>query len=219
VEDSVRNLIVGSIVLVLASMYGGDTMGSWFVMKTEVENDSLDSSYTGTDTYYLTETKSDLEYDGDDMPDDEDYDTDYDDDECTVDDGEYEECKELTGLMVDKIQNLLYVVILAGFAALYFLNEDDEEKGAMACLVMGGAGLLAVAMFGLSFPEALEDDVGIWEIIEESFDMNADPSLFGSEEDEEDGIEYKISWRPDIAFALVGLSGILGMAAYSEVKN
>lgn len=218
-EDSVRNLIVGSIVLVLASMYGGDTMGSWFVMKTEVENDSLDSSYTGTDTYYLTETKSDLEYDGDDMPDDEDYDTDYDDDECTVDDGEYEECKELTGLMVDKIQNLLYVVILAGFAALYFLNEDDEEKGAMACLVMGGAGLLAVAMFGLSFPEALEDDVGIWEIIEESFDMNADPSLFGSEEDEEDGIEYKISWRPDIAFALVGLSGILGMAAYSEVKN
>ena len=218
-EDSVRNLIVGSIVLVLASMYGGDTMGSWFVMKTEVENDSLDSSYTGTDTYYLTETKSDLEYDGDDMPDDEDYDTDYDDDECTVDDGEYEECKELTGLMVDKIQNLLYVVILAGFAALYFLNDDDEEKGAMACLVMGGAGLLAVAMFGLSFPEALEDDVGIWEIIEESFDMNADPSLFGSEEDEEDGIEYKISWRPDIAFALVGLSGILGMAAYSEVKN
>jgi hypothetical protein len=49
--------------------------------------------------------------------------------------------------------------------------------------------------------------------------MNMEPSLFGSEEDEEDGIEYKISWRPDIAFALVALSGILGMAAYSEVKN
>jgi hypothetical protein len=219
VEDSVRNLIVGSIVLVLASMYGGDTMGSWFVMKTEVENDSLDSSYTGTDTYYLTETKSDLEYDGDDMPDDEDYDTDYDDDECTVDDGEYEECKELTGLMVDKIQNLLYVVILAGFAALYFLNEDDEEKGAMACLVMGGAGLLAVAMFGLSFPEALEDDAGVWEIMEDAFDMNTDPSLFGSDNEDEDDLEITVSWRPDIAFALVGLSGILGMAAYSEVKN
>ena len=66
-EDSVRNLIVGSIVLVLASMYGGDTMGSWFVMKTEVENDSIDSSYTGTDTYYLTETKSELEYYGNDQ--------------------------------------------------------------------------------------------------------------------------------------------------------
>jgi len=79
--------------------------------------------------------------------------------------------------------------------------------------------LLAVAMFGLSFPEALEDDVGVWELMEDAFDMNTDPSIFGSEDSEEDGIEYKISWRPDIAFALVGLSGILGMAAYSEVKN
>ena len=216
-EDSVRNLIVGSIVLVLASMYGGDTMGSWFVMNVEVEID--DESMVGFDKYYLTETKGELEYEGDDMPDDVDYDTDYDDDECTVDDGEYEECKELTGLMVDKIQNLLYVVILAGFAALYFLNEDDEEKGAMACLVMGGAGLLTVAMFGLSFPEALEDDAGVWEIMEDAYDMNTEPSLFGSENEDEDGIEITVSWRPDIAFALVGLSGILGMAAYSEVKN
>ena len=217
-EDSVRNLIVGSIVLVLASMYGGDTMGSWFVMNVEIEFD--DESMVGFDKYYLTETKGELEYDGDDMPDDEDYDADYDDDECaTDDDGDFKECKELTGLMVDKIQNLLYVVILAGFAALYFLNEDDEEKGAMACLVMGGAGLLAVAMFGLSFPEALEDDTGIWEIMEDSFDMNTDPSLFGSDNGDEDGLEITVSWRPDIAFALVGLSGILGMAAYSEVKN
>ena len=216
-EDSVRNLIVGSIVLVLASMYGGDTMGSWFVMNVEIEFD--DESMVGFDKYYLTETKGELEYDGDDMPDDEDYDADYDDDECTVDDGGYTECKELTGLMVDKIQNLLYVVILAGFAALYFLNDDDEEKGAMACLVMGGAGLLAVAMFGLSFPEALEDDAGVWEMMEDAFDMNTDPSLFGSDNGDEDGLEITVSWRPDIAFALVGLSGILGMAAYSEVKN
>jgi hypothetical protein len=214
-DGSVRNMIMGSIILVLVSMYGGDTMGSWFVMKTEMESDDYDISYTGTDKYYLTETKSELEYDGD----DEDYDTDYDDDECAYDDGELEECKELTGLMLDKIQNLLYVIILAGFAALYFLNEGDEKKGAMACLVMGGTGLLAVAMFGLYFPEALEDDAGVWEVMEDSFDMNTYPSLFGTEYEREDDIVLNVSWRPDIAFALVLLSGILGIAAYVGLNS
>ena len=190
-------------------------MGSWFVMKVEVENDDEDASVVTTYKYYLTETKWEIEYDGDDMPDDEDDDTDYDDDECTGDD----ECEELTGLMVDKIQNLLYVVILAGFAALYFLNEDDEEKGAMACLAMGGAGLLATAMFCLSFPEALEDDTEIFEFLEDWYELDVETSLFGTEDEKEDGIERSVSWRPDIAFALVALSGILGMAAYGEVKN
>ena len=205
--------------MVLVSMYGGDTLGSWFVMKVELENDDIDMSMVGTETYYLTGAKSELEYSGSDMPDDEDSSADYDDDECTVDDGELVECKELSGLMLGKIQNLLYVVILAGLAALYFLNEDDEEKGAMACLAMGGAGLLATAMFCLSFPEALEDDTEIFEFLEDWYELDVETSLFGTEDEKEDGIERSVSWRPDIAFALVALSGILGMAAYGEVKN
>ena len=222
-NEGVRNLIVGSLVLVLASMYGGDMLGSWFVMKVDVEDDDQNASLTGTDKYYLTETKGEIEYQGSDMPDDEDYDVEYEDDECSLDedDWEFEECKELSGLMVDKIQNLLYVVVLAGFAALFFLSQGDDEKGAMACLVMGGAGLLAVGMFALSFPEALEDDSGIFETIEETFGLDADPSLAGSDRTTEDGVEISVSWRPDIASVLVLLSGILGIAAYSspEILN
>ena len=214
-NEGVRNLIVGSLVLVLASMYGGDTLGSWFVMKTEMESGG--DSYTGIDKYYLTDSSSDLDYQGAGMPDDENYDTDYDDDECAVNnDGDFVECKELSGLMVDKIQNLLYVVVLAGFAALFFLSQDDDEKGAMACLVMGGAGLLAVGMFALSFPEALDDDTGVFELLEEWYDLDADTSLAGSDRRSQDGVELSVSWRPDIAFVLVLLSGILGIAAYSS---
>ena len=223
-NEGVRNLIVGSLVLVLASMYGGDMLGSWFVLKTEVETDDV-GTYTGIDKFYLTETKSDLAYDYQDSSisdEEEDYNTDYDDDDCTVNNnGDFVECKELSSLMVDKIQNLLYVVVLAGFAALFFLSQGDGEKGAMACLVMGGAGLLAVGMFALSFPEALEDDAAIFEIIEDYYDLDADTSLAGSDRKEEDGIERAVSWRPDIAFVLVLLSGILGIAAYSspEILN
>ena len=214
---NVRNMVVGSIVLILASMYGGDSLGSWFVVKVDVEDDNTNEFRGVTMKYYLTERTAEYEYDGD-APDDTpwDYSRDYDNNRC-ADFGD--DCDELTGLMVVKIKNLLYLAILAGLAALYFFNEDEDEKGAMACLSMGCAGLLAVAMFGLSFPEALEDDAGVWETMEDAFDMNTDPSLFGSEYEREDGIEISFSWRPDIAFALVGLSGILGMAAYSEVKN
>ena len=61
-------------------MYGGDTIGSWFVMKVEIEDDDTDVSMVGSDKYYLTATKGELEYGGEGMPDDEDYDIDYDDD-------------------------------------------------------------------------------------------------------------------------------------------
>ena len=219
-DDSIRNMIIGSIILVLVSMYGGDTMGSWFVMKTEVEDASSNDSLVGTDKYYLTETKGELKYDGSNMPDDEDFDIDYDDDECTVDDdGNYEECKEVSGLMIDKIQNLLYVVIFASLAALYFLNEDDEEKASLAALVMGGASLIAVIMFFLYFPAALEDDAGVWKMMEDSFDMNTEPTNFGAESNEVAGVEVRVSWRPDIAFFLVLFSGILGMAAYGRLNS
>ena len=206
-DDSVRNIIIGSIVLVLASMYGGDSLGSWFTF--EVEGDSPPNPYSFKTSANFMLTEYEIEIEGSNGSFDEK--SDYDDSDAVFCDTD---CDELNDLMIGKIQKLLYVVILAGFAALYFLNEGDREKGAMACLAMGGAGLLAVGMFALYFPEALDDD-------QNSFgEMGEDPSLFGDESFDEAGqFEGDAKWRPGIAFALVGLSGILGMAAYSAVKN
>ena len=61
-------------------------LGSWFVLKVEVETDDV-GTYTGIDKFYLTETKSDLAYDYQDSSisdEEEDYNTDYDEDDCTV---------------------------------------------------------------------------------------------------------------------------------------
>ena len=205
-EDRVRNIIIGSIVLVLASMYGGDSLGSWFTFEVEGDSPPNPYSFKTTANFMLTEYEIELEMDGE----SNDEKSDYDDSDAMFCDSD---CDELNDLMIGKIQNLLYVIILAGFAALYFLNQDDEEKGAMACLAMGGAGLLAVGMFALSFPEALDDD-------QNSFsEIGEDPSLFGDESVDEAGqFEGDAKWRPGLAFALVGLSGILGMAAYQELK-
>ena len=100
-------------------------------------------------------------------------------------------------------------------AALYFLNAEDREKGAMACLAMGGAGLLAVLVFAASFPDALDDDTEAFEVVDE------DPSLFGDNDDfqSDTSWETEVNWRPGFAFALVGLSGLVGMAVYFEVKS
>jgi hypothetical protein len=213
-------MIIGSIVLVLASMYGGDSLGSWFTFEiggvvyedgvVETENWTTERVYSPFKTsvnFMLTEYEVELEMDGE----SNDEKSDYDDSDAIFCDSD---CDELNDLMIGKIQNLLYVVILAGFAALYFLNQDDEEKGAMACLAMGGAGLLAVGMFTLSFPEALDDD-------QNSFsEIGEDPSLFGDESVDEAGqFEGDATWRPGLAFALVGLSGILGMAAYQKLNS
>ena len=193
-------------------MYGGDTLGSWFVMKTEAGDGDVE--YEGVDKYYLTDTTSELEWSGSDTPADEEYTTDYDDSVCSLEG----KCKELSSLMVDKIQYLLYLIIISGFAALYFLNENDIEKGKMACLAMGGAGLLAVIMFTFLFPEALDDDAKIWDSLE-SMDMNSEPSIVGSESTTEDGVTFKVTWRPDFAFLLVAISGILGMVAYGGIDS
>lgn len=121
-------------------------------------------------------------------------------------------------LMQGKIQNLLYIVILAGGAALFFLNDGDEEKGSIACLVMGGAGLLAVMLFATGFPEALDDDTEAFEIVDEDPSVMGDNNdfgedMFGSDTDSE------LNWRPGFALVLVALSGILGMAAYFDLRN
>ena len=204
-DNSVRNLIVASIVLILASLYGGDTLGSWFVMTSDVSSDDIE--FKGVDKYYLTEGSSELEWSGTDAPDDQKYDADFDDNECSLDG----KCKEMTSLMVDKIRYLLYLSLISGFAALYFLNENDFEKGKMACLAMGGSALLAVIMFAIFFPEALDDDIQVWD--------DDEPSLWGSESESEYGVTLEVDWRPDFAFFLVALSGILGMAAYPGIDS
>ena len=114
-------------------------------------------------------------------------------------------------LMIEKIQNLLYINIVAGLAALYFLSDNDDEKASLAALVMGVASLAAIFLFATSFPEALDDDLGFFEVIDE------DPTLFGSYDDEDE--DYQENWRPDIAVLLVFVSGLLGMAAYFEIKS
>ena len=216
-DDTLRNMIIASMVLVLASMYGGDTLGSWFHWDEEVDwNDGDTASFTSE--FYLEGYEYEAEFDaGSDsgMEDTkEDFDADYDDNDCSGS----SDCDEMYDLMNGKIKNLLYIILLAGGAALYFLNDGDQEKGALACLAMGGAGLLAVLLFASSFPEAIDDDL---DFFESSDGFDEDPSIFGddTQKDEDSTVETDRSWRPGFAFALVGLSGIIGMAAYFELKN
>lgn len=218
-DESTRNLVIGSIVLVLAAMYGGDTLGSWFVWDREVDyNDGTDS--TTKTNFYLEGLEYEYRYsDPDNVDGGSERDkgnVDYEDNDCTGFGVGGNDCEELEDLMMGKIKNLLYIIIVAGFATLYFMTQGaNEEMAANACLVMGGAALLATAMFAMSFPEALDDDMGTYELIDD------DPSLFGDdkETDDSDGYEYDRSWRPDIAWVLVLLSGIVGMAAYTELKR
>ena len=56
-------------------------------------------------------------------------------------------------------------------------------------------------------------------MVENYYELDAETSLFGTENEREDGIEITVSWRPDIAFVLVFLSGILGMVAYGGIDS
>ena len=218
-DDSVRNMIIASIVLVLAAMYGGDTLGSWFQWKKEIDwKDGDTEEYTSE--FYLEEIKMEYEFDAGGLTEYEDTDDnlkrDYDDNDC----GDSGDCDELYDLMQVKIQNLLYVIILAGGAALYFINEGDQEKAALASLAMGGAGLLVAGLFFLNFPEAFDDDTGAFDSELDGFDE--DPSIFGDDslttDTYGDNVGVDRTWRPGFAFLLVLLSGIIGMAAYTELK-
>ena len=221
-EDSVRNMIIASIVLVLAAMYGGDTLGSWFQWKKEIDWKDGDTEEYTTE-FHLEEFKAEYEFDAGGLTEYEDSDDnlkmDYDDNDC----GDSGDCDELYDLMQGKIQNLLYVIILAGGAALYFINEGDQEKAALASLAMGGAGLLVAGLFFLNFPEAFDDDTGAFDSELDGFDE--DPSIFGDDSLTTDSDSYygdnvgvDRTWRPGFAFLLVLLSGIIGMAAYTELK-
>ena len=203
-EDSVRNLIVGSIVLVLASMYGGDTMGSWFVMNVEVEVD--DESMVGFDKYYLTETKAELEYDGDDMPDDESFG--YDDDECTTDDdGEFKECKEL-GSFFSNLKMMFYALIVCGIGLAYIGNSGENMESIPT--VAGVTALLSVAILAYTFmtlPEAFEEDTKLFESVDE------DPAFFVNAERDDDGGDLHWKAMPHVGYFLpvvsLTLAGLL----------
>ena len=211
-DDSVRKMIIASICLVLAVLVGGRALGSWFYVEGELEN----SSYRSTEftaNFYLEDWEYELsvkEYGDEDNYHDTVF---YDDNDCSFpDDSDANECDEMYDLMQGKIQKLLYVVILAGFAALYFLKEGDNEKGEMACLAMGGAGLLAVALFVLNFPEALNDDTAAFDIADDNPSLLGDSNNFSDDDNE-------VDWRPGLAFFLVALSGLIGMRAYTELKT
>ena len=223
-NDSVKNMIAGSIVLVLAALYGGQTLGSWFYVQGEMEEKDGDGVVEFKANFNLKGWEYEVTVESGDEKEEYDGDPDYDDRDCALPDERLiftipdvsgpGDCDELLYLMQGEIQNLLYVVILAGFAALYFLNDGDQERGALACLAMGGAGLFAAALFALNFPEALDDDTEAFEIIDD------DPSLLGDNNDyDEEYSDSRINWRPGLAFALVTLSGIIGMSAYAELKS
>ena len=193
-DNTAKNLVIASIVLTLLVMFGRNALGSWFVLET-------DSPYAADEykaNFYLTEYKGEGN--------EEDVDIEYGDD--------YQGIKVLTDmeeLMIEKIQNLLYINIFAGIVALYFLSEDDDEKASLSALIMGVASLAAIFLFATSFAEALDDDIGYFDMMDE------DPSLFGSYDHEDGDTEEK--WRPDIAVLLVFVSGLFGMAAYFEIKS
>ena len=215
-DESTRNLVIGSIVLVLAAIYGGDTLGSWYSFNGEVQ--STENSY-GVElsvNFVLEEVETEAKVTSADGSTDKDSDSvDYDDNDC--------DCDEIEDLMLGKIKNLLYIVVVAGFASLYFMSQGaNEEMAANACLVMGGAALLTTAMFALSFPEAFDDDTEMFEGMRCDFDDDGeDPSIYGSEDCENDSgtMESEWSWRPGLAWVLVLLSGIMGMAAYADLKR
>lgn len=215
-DESTRNLVIGSIVLVLAAMYGGDTLGSWYSFNGESQSTEDPSGYEMSMNFVLEEVEveeKDRSADGSTDKDSES--VDYDDNDC--------DCDEIEDLMLGKIKNLLYIVVLAGFATLYFMSQGaNEEMAANACLVMGGAALLSTAMFALSFPEAFDDDTEMFEDMRCDFDDDGeDPSFYGSEdcEDDSETFESEWSWRPGLAWVLVLLSGIMGMAAYADLKR
>ena len=216
-DDTVRNMIIASMVLVLASMYGGDTLGSWFHWERDIDYNDGDSSESITE-FYLEGYEMEYEFDAgttSSMEDEkDDFGPDYDDNDC----GGTSDCDEMYDLMGSKIKNLLYIILLAGAVALYFLNEGDREKASMASLVMGGAGILAVLLFATSFPEAMDDDLDAFDAAD-GFDE--DPSLFGDDSQNVEDYNWDVdrSWRPGFAFALIALSGIVGLGAYFELKN
>ena len=215
-EESTRNLVIGSIVLVLAAMYGGDTLGSWYSFNGESQSTEDPSGYEMSMNFVLEEVEREDKYTSTDGSTEKDsVSVDYDDNDC--------DCDEIEDLMLGKIKNLLYLVILAGFATIYFMSQGaNEEMAANACLVMGGAALLSTAMFALSFPEAFDDDMEMFEDMRCDFDDDGeDPSFYGSEDCKNDSetIESEWSWRPGLAWVLVLLSGIMGMAAYADLKR
>ena len=83
---------------------------------------------------------------------------------------------------------------------------------------MGAAGLLSVVLFATGFPEALDDDTDAFGMIDEDPSVMGDNNDFAEENMSED-FDSKINWRPGFAFLLVGLSGIIGLGAYFELKN
>ena len=123
-DDEVRKMIMASIGLLLVSLYGGSTLGSWFYVEGELDDEYSNGSIDFKANFFLKSWEYEvvIQEDGD----KEDYDdtVDYDDDECSFpDSSNSDDCDEMYDLMQGQIQKLLYVVILAGFAALYFLKE------------------------------------------------------------------------------------------------
>ena len=98
-ENSVRYMIIGSIVLVLASMNGGDNLGSWFTYKADgvVHQDySTSATFRTSINFMLTEYETEIMMDWEGSSDEK---SNYDDSDAVFCDSG---CDELTDLMIGK---------------------------------------------------------------------------------------------------------------------
>ena len=209
-----RNLVFASIILILTSMFGGDSLGCWFVDESEVK----DSGYLliEEETRFMleeVEVKSNceapkaqeacLELHGE-IKRTEDYGYDSDGWEAMDD------------IMLGQIKILLYVCLLFACAVLYFLNEKDVEKSAIGCCFLGGGCILIVLVFIFTFPLAVEEDTNLFSDVDET------PSIYGNKELEtpepNDAYVYIEEWRPGIAPLLILLSGIMALISFYDIN-
>ena len=136
-EDSVRNMIIASIVLVLAAMYGGDTLGSWFQWKKEIDwKDGDTEEYTSE--FYLEEIKAEYEFDAGGQTGYEDSDDnlkiDYDDNDEDRDDDDSPYINEVNIFAFDKLK--------------YSQNSDTIEFEKYQDI--SGIGITSMAHFEIS---------------------------------------------------------------------
>ena len=117
---------------------------------------------------------------------------------------------------------MFYGLIGFGIVLAYIGNSGENMENLPA--VAGITALLSVAILAYTFmslPEALEDDTEIFEFLEDGYELDVETSLFGTEDEKEDGIERSVSWRPELGLrqGSDGPDGGYRIGSYSMVTE
>ena len=209
-------LAFASIFLILIGMFGGDLLGSWFFIESEVEDSGYllienETRFMLSEVEFVTNCDAPkaqeacLEYYGE-IRDTEDYE--YGDSE----ESDWEAMEDI----MKQIKGLLYGGLLAACLILYFLNVGEKNRAAIACLFLCGFCILIVLVFVFTFPLAIEEDTKVFSDIDEK------PSLYGNNEletpDPNDNLVMLTAWQPGVAPLLILLSGVLSGLSYYDIK-